>query len=471
VKRFRSSLLLFVCLLLTIQLSGIPTASGAGYTFSSPQAVELNSLTNSYPSALQASDGTIWIAWQYYLDQGVYETYKAGVWSGILALPTGSLYTISPVFGQLRNGSIILFWSSNQTGHWNLYYRLNYLGVWKTITQLTSGTFDDYFSSVAVGSDSTLYLFWQRVFSASSIMIYYKTLNGNVLSGDTQLTSGSFKDIAPSAISTYDGKIWVAWSRVTSSTTNSVYYRNYNGTTWSPEFQLTTKNYDIQPSLAQDRNGTVWIFWSRQMSLGSLEYQQKLWYEYTFDGSTWSTETQLTFYGDVTTPLDDYEPSVIQGVDKTLWIFYSTDYPFGTSYNIFYIKTNTISPVHNVVISQVQSGPYAFQNNFATVLVIASNQGDYAETIQLTITTANLASYTIASGVAENIPAGATIGFTFGWNTTLVPLGRYVVTVSYPRLTGQSLLASLGDSMQYKYLTLLPPIQVQGCRNLRSCPI
>jgi len=255
-NRFQSALLLFSCLLLTIQVFEAPRASGpsvasVSYTFSAPQAVELDSRTNSFSSALQSSDGTIWIAWQYYLDQGVYATDKANVWSSILPLPTGYRYTNSPNFAQLRNSSIILSWASNQTGHWNLYYRLNYLGTWNTITRLTSGSFDDYFPSVAVVSNSTVYLFWQRVFSTGSIMIYYKTLQNNVWSADTPLTSGAFQDLSPSALAAYDGKIWVAWSRVISSTSNSVYYRNYNGTAWSPEFTLTSRNYDIQPSLVQ----------------------------------------------------------------------------------------------------------------------------------------------------------------------------------------------------------------------------
>jgi hypothetical protein len=49
--------------------------------------------------------------------------------------------------------------------------------------------------------------------------------------------------------------------------------------------------------------------------------------------------------------------------------------------------------------------------------------------------------------------------------------GRYVITASYPRLTGQSLLASGGDQLQLKVLTLLPPFKPGACQNLRNCPI
>jgi len=464
-------------LLLALPLFSAPRVSAAT-TFGTPQALELTPGSSSYPSSLQASDGKLWVAWQQYYEAGVYMTYTTSLgWSVIQTLPTGTSFTISPTLGQLRNSSIILVWSSNQTGRWNLFYKLYSNGAWHTSIQLTSGTsFDDFFPEVAVSTNSTLYLFWERYVSSTSASIYYKTLKGNAWSGDIQLSTGNV-DVTPTALSTFDGKIWVAWSRQNSANYN-VIYRSYNGVAWSPETALTSINYDIDPSLAQDRNGTIWIFWSRQVQLSSgsnAVYEQKLFYKYTYDGSTWAADTQLTTYGDVNTPLDDLSPSVVQGFDKTLWIFYSTDYPFASEYDIYYIKSSAITPVHNVVITTIQAGPYAFQNNFATVLVQITNLGDFFETIQVTVTATNLTSYTIASAVTKTIPLGSTtmttVTFTFSWNTASVPLGRYVVTVSYPRLTGQSLLASGGDTLQFKVLTILPPIKIGGCHNIsHNCP-
>ena len=466
-------LLTVVLFLLALPLFSVPRAAGA--TFSNPQAIELTPGGSNYPSALQASDGTLWVAWQQAFDTGVYMTYTTSTgWSVIQTLPTGNRFVISPALSQLHNNSIILLWSSNQTGRWNLYYKFYSNGAWHNTVQLTTGTsFDDFFPEAAVSTNSTVYVFWERFFSSTSSSIYYKTLKGDQWSGDVQLSSGTNVDVTPTALATYDGKIWVAWSRLNSGNYN-VYYRNYNGITWSPENLLTSNNYDIGPSLVQDRNGTIWIFWSRQIQLSSgtnAVYEQKLFYKNTFDGSNWLADTQLTFYGDVNTPLDDLEPSVVQGVDKTLWIFYSTDYPSSYEYDIYYIKSSSIFPVHNVVITQVRSGPYAFQKNYATVLVTVSNQGDYYETIQLTITAANLTTYTIASAVSENVPAGSSVTFAFSWNIGSAPLGRYVITASYPRLTGQSLLASGGDQLQFRVLTLIPPIKVGACHTHIDCPV
>lgn len=470
-------LLLALALLMSAVPQLSPPKAHATYSFSTvPQAIELTPGASSYPSALQASDGTLWVAWQQYYETGVFMTYTTSRgWSVIQTLPTGSLFVISPSLQQFHNGSIILLWSSNTTGRWNLYYKLYSNGAWRSTNQLTIGSsFDDFFPTATVATNSTVYVFWERYFSSSSVSIYYKTLKGDTWSGDIQLSSSNV-DVTPSALTTFDGKIWIAWSRLASGGNFNVMYRTYDGTTWSSEITLTSSHYDIEPDIVQDRNGTIWIFWSREMQLSTgtnALFQQKLWYKYSFDGSTWIPDTQLTFYGDVNTPLDDYSPSVIQGFDKALWVFYSSDYPTAAEYDIYYLKSNAISPIHNVIVSQIQSGPYAFQNNVATVAVTVTNIGDFSETIQVTVKATNSTSFTFASAIAESVPAGARATFLFAWNTTSVPLGQYTITASYPRISGQSLLSSGGNSLQYKSLTILPAIRsVPTCGFMpRNCP-
>src|SRR2546427_7184312 len=106
-------ILTVLLLLLALPTFSVPRAAGAT-SFGSPQAVELTPGSSSYPSSLQASDGTLWVAWQQYYETGVYMTYTTSHgWSVIQTLPTGNNFVISPALGQLRNSSIILLWSSN----------------------------------------------------------------------------------------------------------------------------------------------------------------------------------------------------------------------------------------------------------------------------------------------------------------------------------------------------------------------
>ena len=89
-------LLTVVLLLLALPMFSVPRVAGAT-SFGSPQALELTPGSSSYPSSLQARDGTLWVTWQQYFETGVYMTYTTSRgWSVIQTLPTGNTFVISP---------------------------------------------------------------------------------------------------------------------------------------------------------------------------------------------------------------------------------------------------------------------------------------------------------------------------------------------------------------------------------------
>jgi len=465
-KRLLAMLLLIVALSMTIPLADLRHVVAASYTFTNPQVLQIISGEDKYPQALQTSDGTIWVAWQHYFDKPYYMTWNSNTWSSVKTLPTGSQFSISPSLGQLRNSSIILFWSSNQTGRWNIFYKLYSGGVWGNAAQLTSGAFDDFFPTVAVATNSTAWLFWERITSSTSYQIYYKTLTGNRWSNDILLSTGTNQDDTPSALATYDGRIWVTWSRYVSGNYD-VFYRYFNGVQWSPETLLTNANtWDLEPSIVQDRNGTIWVFWSRQMQLSSganAVYQQKLWYKNSYNsGVSWSPDTQLTFYGDVNTPIDDLEPWVVQGIDKTLWIFYSSDYPLGNDFEIYYIKSNVIIN-HDVALTKIQAPPFwypggmkaAGENPVMKINVTVANNGGYDETVQVSLSLSNATIYNLPA-LSGTVLAGKSAIFTFNWNTTLVNLGWYNIQASVTPVPGE--INTSDNSLSLAHGTRIVPL-------------
>jgi len=446
-RRLLVTLVLITALSMTIPVADLRHVAAANYTFTNPQVLQIVPGEDKYPQALQTSDGTIWVAWQHYFDKPYYMTWNSNTWSSVKTLPTGSQFSISPSLGQLRNSSIILFWSSNQTGRWNIFYKLYSGGVWGNGAQLTSGAFDDFFPTVAVATNSTAWVFWERTTSSTSYQIYYKTLTGNRWSGDILLGTGANQDDTPSALATYDGRIWVTWSRLVSGNYD-VFYRYFNGVQWSPETLLTNANtWDLEPSFVQDRNGTIWMFWSRQMQLSSganALYQQKLWYKNSYNsGVSWSPDTQLTFYGTVDTPLDDLGPSVVQGVDKTLWIFYSSDYPLGNDFDIYYIKSNVIIN-HDVALTKIQAPhfwypggiKYAGENPLAKINVTVTNNGGYDENVQVRLTVSNT-TFVNLPPISGTVLAGQSTIFTFSWNTTGINPTWYNMNASVSPVPGQ----------------------------------
>src|SRR6266702_1458198 len=219
-KRILVSLVMIWVILLVYVPWQTRPAHGQSVSFSSPQILQYIPGDDSYPAVLQASNGTLWVAWQHSPDQPYYQTYNGASWSAIRTLPTGTAFTVDPTF-----------------------------------------------------------------------------------------------NVTPTVTSPKDGRIWVTWSKLISGQYD-VYTRIFNGIAWSSDTQLTSvPTWDIQPDLVQDRNGTIWLFWSRQLQLTSgtnAIFQQKLFYKFSIDnGQTWSADTQLTFYGDATNPIDDFAPAVI----------------------------------------------------------------------------------------------------------------------------------------------------------------
>ncbi len=467
-------------LMLIVYVPGqVRTVSGQTVSFSSPQILQSIAGANDYPATLQSSNGSLWVAWQHYQYQALFRTFNGISWSPVQTLPTGGTrFNISPSMVQFNNGTIMFLWSSNQTGYWNIYYETLTGNVWSKAVQLTSGPFNDFFPQATVATGSVLWLFWERVATGSQ-QIYYKILTGSSWSADNQFTFDPTLNVTPSIIATKDGKVWVSWSKLDPKTGNYfVWSRVYNGTGWSADNQLTNAaTWDLEPSLAQDRNGTLWLFWSRQMQLTTginPIFQQKLFYKFSVSlGQTWSGENQLTFSGDATTPIDDLAPSAVQGstknlngtIDRGLWIFFSSDLTGqGANFDIYYIRSSQIYPVHDIAVTSVQASPARMfpwgirQLNIAkaTISVIVTDVGDFPENVLLTVQVVNATSFNLGS-VPFTISSGLSRVIAFSWNASLASPGIYTIIASAAPLPGESAGNIGGNTLSAKALSIVYP--------------
>jgi hypothetical protein len=270
-KLLKNLFLIGVLVTLLLQIAPSVSGSSAPATFGNPILLQSITGPDLYPTVLQDSNFTLWVAWEHrdlVSSQIVYKTSNGLAWSAPQNLTTGTWFNRDPSLSQLKNGTIILVWSSSQTGIYLLYYKTFTRGVWSSPVQLTSGTFNDLSPKTVLARDSTLWLVWQRNTGTTSRQIYYKTLKGNTWSGDTPLTTDTLLHVTPGAMVGKDGSIWVVWSTFITSTQLDVSYRTFNGTTWSGDIPLTSKNYDLSPEFVQDRNGTIWSFCLGKSRLG-----------------------------------------------------------------------------------------------------------------------------------------------------------------------------------------------------------
>lgn len=465
----------WTCLLLTgillAVLIPLHMRPASAYSFGNVQALGSVPGANELPTTVSAADGTLWVIWQnqnsghYTL---LYKTYAGLIWSSTQIIPTGIPQNRAPSVSQLLNGTIIVVFSSNQTGHWNLYYLTFNKGSWSNSVQLTSGPFDELSTATTVGADSALWLAWERDASNALRQIYYKTLSGNVWSGDNQLTSDPTLNVTPGVMTAKDRTIWVSWAKFSTLTSQFfIYYQIFNGT-WSSPLPLTTAKtntniFDVEPSVVQDRNGTIWAFWSREVTLSKGSFEQKLFFKFSGDaGSTWSVDKQLTFGGDSTNPIDDVTPSVVQGFDKSLWVFYSSDPMTSNSFQIYYIKTNPIFPVHDLAVSSVQFSPnktYPYgdtPSSLVQIKVTVSDLGDFAETAMVSLQSVNNTALNIFSS-SLNISSGSSALLTLNWNTSQAPPGRYTIKASVAPVAGETVGAAMDNVLRKGSVMVLLP--------------
>ena len=471
-----------------VGVMGPITVVRASPSWSSPVAVQQSDpYTAQFPSALQASNGTVWLAWQtnvYRGDSNYDIAYKTGIlgtggvtWSPVNRLTNNLVINASPSFAQLQNGTILLFWAYKTGSSYQIYYEKYGGGVsWSNPVQVTSTTLNDTYVSTAVGRDGTLWLVWTRADSTCpscgvTKQLYYKTLKGNVWSSQTQLTNDANWNFGSKVLVGKDGLIRVVWSKGQSSADNfQINYKTYNGTAWNSETQIVTStSEDISPSLMQDRNGTLWVYWARKIVVSTLLFYYALYGKYSFDnGQTWSSEIPLT---NTANTIDSFEPSAIQSTnDKKIWLFYATNPT--PDYQIWALTTvNPIAPVCDVgvysfnpvyspsIYLQIAGGLKSInQSPLLSINVTISNPGDAAEIVNVKLVISNTTSYTASNSLYVN--SGGYASTLVKWNTTGVKPALYNIkaTVSIMTPSCTETLGNQGDDTlsQTNVMRILP---------------
>ena len=440
----------------------------ASVGWSSPTLVDTHSGLDMLSSALQASNGTMWIAWQSNRNgqttgryDVVYRTYTNGVWSVDHNL-TNSGQNANPSLVQLANGTIAAFWGLKPSHSYEIFYAQYRTSGWTAPVQITTTSLNDTSPSAAVGRDGTIWLVWSRWNSTNHSVpaikqLFYKTFKNGAWSPEAQLTTDSNQNYGVEVAMGKDGIVRVTWSKGAAGGTYQLYTKTYNGAVWSPDTQIvSSSSTDEHPSMMQDRNGTLWLFWGRLIVVSPTVQYYALIGKYSYNmGATWSPEISLT---NTSTSVDSFMPSAVQssfGV-KALWVFYTSNLS-EPDYDVFALMSTGVSPVHDVTISGVSSSnnlgtsweypgglKSVGQNAIVTVTVPVLNIGDYLENVVVTLSSTNTTTTTIGT-LSNLVGPGNLLNFYFYWNTTNVPAARYGFSISIAVLPGET-LGNMGDN-------------------------
>ncbi len=162
--------------------------------------------------------------------------------------------------------------------------------MWEPIQEIsTDSTTERQWNVSLAAEDDKVYAVWAD-FEDGDYDIYYRYNDGASWLGEWEIstdTSGEWQ-INPS-ISVENGKLYVVWEQV-NSTTRDIYYRHFDGTTWQPEMLLSTDiGWERQeaPDVAVD-NGQVHVVWQ-----DDYDGDWDVFYRH-FDGTSWQPEQQIS---------------------------------------------------------------------------------------------------------------------------------------------------------------------------------
>lgn len=386
------------------------------------------------PSVAATNDGKIWVVWRSdrISNNGTifYKVFDGSSWTEDTMLAGGPSINDYPAVTSTNDGKIWVVWVSDRVGqNENLFYKV-FDGVsWSDDTQLTTDPYPDTFPSIMQASDGKIWVVWTSPRFEMQGDIFYKVFDGVSWSEDTRITSDTTTiEEEPSVMQASDGMVWVVFTKIIKQKQKDLYYRVYNGTDWTSDIQLTWDYYhDFDPAITQARDGTIWVVWDSDRN----NHDNNIYYKF-FDG-VWSPDTKLT-----THLSDDMCPSIVEAADQTIWIVWGALREFPPNYDIYF---RTGVDRHDVAVTNVTtSATLVVRGENVSIQVTVENQGVANETFDVQY----YANSTLLGSTFVFLPVGqnATLA-PFVWNTTSARGGHYIISA---KAVGVPKEIELGDN-------------------------
>jgi len=254
-------------------------------------------------------------------------------WSPEMRITWNPAEDLAPSLAQGKDGRIWFVWQSYRTGDYEIFYKIfnsTAAHPWSQDIKLTDSLGFDIMPSIMHANDNRTWVAWMSQRVPPKFCLYYKIFDGTSWTVDMNLTS-NLDDYTPALMQTTNGVIWVFWGS-TRTSPRRIFYKTSsdNGASWSQDMQVpSTSNFDEKdPFVTQSADGKIWLVFERNWGI---------FYKTSLDGISWSTEGTIT-------PSSNNEvnlhPAIAQAANGNMWVVWDSDRindPYGVPQNdIFY---------------------------------------------------------------------------------------------------------------------------------------
>ena len=216
-----------------------------------------------YPSAIEAKDGTLWIAYQTWTaggDQIFVRRMRESEWSEPEAIATAGGDYFRTAIAQDAAGRIWVVWAAQQNRNFDLYARSFDGKKWSNTERLTTAPNSDVFHTMVAGDSGHLYLAWQSARSGN-FDIYLREFDGKKWGPETQVSSDPANDWEPALAAVPGGGVTIVWDTYARGNYDVV-ARTWRDGRLGPQFPIAQSGaFESRASAQYDRQGRLWVAW------------------------------------------------------------------------------------------------------------------------------------------------------------------------------------------------------------------
>ena len=214
-----------------------------------------------YPALLEARDGTLWLVYQSFDQDGdriFARRWSAGAWSAPEAVTPEKGDYFRASIAQDQRGRIWIVWSAQVNANWDLYARAWDGKSWSAVERLTEAPGPDIYHTLTGDRAGNLYLAWMSARSGQ-FDIFLERHDGRGWSREIQVSSDSANDWEPALASAPDGSVTVLWDTYGRGNYDIV-ARTWRSGSLGPLTGIAESGaFEARASAQYDRRGRLWI--------------------------------------------------------------------------------------------------------------------------------------------------------------------------------------------------------------------
>jgi hypothetical protein len=251
------------------------------------------------PAVAIDKNNNIYVVWDGYnsssssYKQIYYSKYNGSTWSSSINLTNESYDQINPGIAVRDENNFYIAWSGGDTSSIKKMRVKSFENsVWSSTISLTDEEYDQQAPGLAIDKLNNVHLVWFGHSKNASPynQIRYSVYNGTGWSSPLDLTNETVDQFIPNIAIDSANSVHVVWDGKNGSNINQIYYRKFNGSTWSTKTGITNESYrQYRPSIAIDGGDNIHVVWNGYItSSGYLQIR------YSKFESSWSSPTNIT---------------------------------------------------------------------------------------------------------------------------------------------------------------------------------